>query len=242
MTHFKRPRMPPLPRGVRRRGDCADIPVPFSFEHEWETAPRERAVFLGRGRYTVAFRLVSGPVILYTYFGDICKEILAQCQDGHDEGGTWCEGRNPHVPEIERVGVFSSPRHADDVRVYRARYYEPLTAAHREAWAHRNELERVRREAYAEIVREPSMARYEGVTVNYAVATRARVPERLKAALAELTDAAANYGAGYMFDGFKKTNQGVDEEGRLVLLDPLYDAKEVYEETMAQLRRNGARV
>lgn len=239
--NFKRPKAPPLPRGVSRRGDWADIPVPDRFEHEWETAPKFSGCYLGRGRYTVAFRLAGdGPVILYSYFGDMCKEILASLQGAHEEDEVWYEDRNPHLPAIEHIGTFSAPRVANDVLVYRAKWYEPLTAAHQEAWAQRNELHRAREEAYAEIIREPYMARYEGVTVNYQVATRARVPGRLKAALMALSNGAVNYGAGYMFDGFKKGNQGVDEEGRLVLLDPLYNAEEVYEERLALMSKHRA--
>lgn len=240
MTRFKRPPAPPLPRGIRRRGDWTDIPVPAEYAHEWKTAPKHRAQFLGRGHSTLAFRLAGdGPVILYVYFGDFCKEILTGLQGAHDEGGVWHEGRNPHLPEIEQIGVFDAPRYADDIRVYRAKWYAPLTAAHKEAWALRNELQRVRDEAYSEIITRPEAACYEGVTVNYAVQTRARVPDSLRGALEQLTNEAANYGAGYMFDGFKKGNQGVDEEGRLILLDPLFDAEAVYREHLARLRRAG---
>jgi hypothetical protein len=242
MSNFKRPPAPPLPRGVKRRGDWADIPVPTSYEHEWKTAPQHRACFLGRGRYSLAFRLAGdGPVILYTYFGDMCKEILTGCQEGHDAGGEWVEARNPHIPEIEQIGTFDAPRYADDIRVYRARWYEPLTAAHKEAWAQRNELARVREEAYREHVAEAHMAAYEGVTVNYQTAETARVPASLKASLMQLTNEAANYGSGYMFDNFRKGNQGVDEEGRLVLLDPMFDAEETYKEYLALMRRGQSR-
>lgn len=198
---------------------------------QWTTikldGQRLDAEYLGKGKFATAYR-VGSDVLLYVRRGCYGKEILAHCAE------------SPHIPPCERVETQNGPPGVDwDINVYRMPFYEGLRPR-TEAWAIMKELQRAREAAYTELIKEPSMVRYEGVTVNYQVWTTAQVPDSVREALKILTDTAANWGSGYMFDAFNKANLGQDAEGRIILRDVLYDAEAVYNEFQAKMRRHNA--
>jgi hypothetical protein len=197
-------------------------------QHKTITVDGDRldAVYLGRGKYSVAYQ-VGNDVIIYVRKEDYGKEILTHCAE------------NPHIPICEKIDTQPGPSSGDwDIQVFRMPFYEALRPK-TEAWAIMKELARAREAAYSEIIKEPHMVRYEGVTVNYQVSETANVPDSVREALQILTNTAANWGSGYMFDAFRKPNLGQDSEGRIILRDVLYDAEGVYNEHQARLRRHG---
>lgn len=207
--------------GARRKGDVRDITVCRKV--------KRNAVFLGAGRFTNAF-LHGRDVYLFTHYGDYSKEILWQCNE---------RPRNPHIPVMERIDVLDGPKYADwDIYVYRSRYYEmPLSANTGRAWQDYKALRLVREKAHwlepDKRVIDTDRCR----NINYYVSDNAKITAKALEALKELADGCANYGDNYLFDDFRARNLGTDERGRLVFVDPVFNAEIVNKDILARQNR-----
>lgn len=215
------PGRPPRQFGARRKGDVRDIIVSHKV--------KRNAVFLGSGRFTNAF-LHGRDVYLFTHYGDFSKEILWHCNEGK---------RNPHVPVIERIDVLDGPRGTEwDVYVYRSVLYEmPLKATSGKAWSEHRELARVRDEAQWRESGKRFIDTDRCHNINYYVCENAKVSESTREALAEIADRARDYGDNYLFDDFRPRNLGLDKRGRLVFVDPVFDAEIINADAMERRRR-----
>ena len=140
------------------------------------------------------------------------KELLAMA---HDDAP-----KNPHLPRVERFGhthdkavfvmpLYKSPLRKDD---------DPV------GWRDYLALKKCRDAAYAPAYGGPYKEGRSGYEINEAVyecAEASGVRPSLLEALRVLIDTASNYSAEYVFE-FSPRNLATDE-GRLVLLDVLYD-------------------
>lgn len=202
-----------------------------------------RAKFLGRGRWTTAYHDPTPGGWVYLFVSvradgrtDHSKEILSHELLGvvpHD---------NPHLPIVER---FDDIDNSDAFNVYRERYYHKLTAKHREAWKAYKALRLIAEAAWSSNgrvrkLRNPSAAAAE---VRAEIIERAEehedVPTELVEALRLLSDATENYGNSWCFE-FRPANLKVDDVGRLILLDVIYDVEQV-ERELNQARKRAER-
>lgn len=174
---------------------------------------------LGRGQWSTVWRNGSHAYSI-TKSGDIGKEAISW----------FCsESDNPHIPVIERVGM------SGDDYVYKMPVYEKLTAKHKDAWEQFRLLEKYRDEAWREVLSSPNkLAGLRWLEDGYLIAQRTiekyredknHVPE-IADAMQEILDAGMNFGSSCCFE-FAKRNLAIDDHSRLVLLDILYDLKEV---------------
>lgn len=182
---------------------------------------------IGKGAFCTAYRLCESQqtsreaaerVYLVVKDEDASKEILSGCE-------------SPHIPQLERVGSIG------DAYLWQTRYYSPLTASSREAWKTFKMLaacnEDARRKFYA--VRGNHWgAEANRATVELAKAEGIETP--LLEALHLLTEQAAQYGESYTFE-FARRNLAVDREGRLILLDPLFDLEAISRRNDAARKR-----
>lgn len=177
--------------------------------------------YLGRGHYATAYQC-GQTVYLLVKEDEHMKEVISQ----------WIEDV-PHVPAITK--------HEDvQVRgkwfqVYSMPFYRTIRASDREAWAILKTLS----EAAERIFRAKYLGKLEvdGAYFNRDVIeeTRGQVPESVTEALESLADAACNYGCGVSFE-FGKRNIGVDDAGRIVFRDILFDAEKMGREMRQKLR------
>ncbi len=185
---------------------------------------------IGKGRYTTAWATVAygdgskvRKVYLQTSEKDASKEILASLSG------------KPYLPEIERLGNFEG-----DYQLYVMPRYRKVTAKDTPAaWAQLKELVRLRELAVSWALQRRG-ARWDGYDLNDCFWEALQeephgLPGELVESLAELLDAAANYGE-YAVE-FRRANVAADPAGRLVLLDPLYDVAEVRESHKAARQR-----
>jgi len=151
---------------------------------------------------------------------DHSKEILSHPQLGVDP--------NPHIPPVEYLGSIGG----GDRRVYRMPLYQPLRAQHKLAWEQFRALVAARETAWKMTVKElhGKMRLSDwGFTVNTHTCTLMDSPAvsgDLRDALWDIRDAASNYGQSYCME-FSKRNCMVDGNGRLILLDVLFNLEAV---------------
>lgn len=131
--------------------------------------------------------------------------------------------KNPHLPAVRRFG-----RMADGKRVYVMPYYEvPATRRYERAWEDQVVFDECDKEAFAAECRgefrglDPIFARQDYIL---SCADQGGVASEAVDALQELLAAGAKYSDEWGFDPVP-SNFGVDAEGRLVLLDVLWDGK-----------------
>lgn len=191
---------------------------------------------IGRGKFTTAYLIQTnlnhaldpdvGKVILLTMSGCNDKELLWMAANDHvnDELPRSSSNRNPHLPEITRLGMMVAP---DDRTVTMMPHYKaPLRKADSaQAWKDLTWLKR----AWAEILNARTFTtgspKKFGSDFTYALVQRlaAEQPKsELVAALTSLHDHACNYGHDYFFE-FSPRNLATDEQGNLILLDVIYD-------------------
>lgn len=205
---------PPRPLGIKK-GDWLDIVV---------KGKAVRACFIGNGKYSNAFRAESGnSVFIFTYFGDKCKEILSDC---------YRDQFNVHLPKMERV------EKQRDVRIYKSKYYEQIRKFYWESWHIRKELYLARERAYKRVIKSPEEVCYKAVLLNHETLDQIRnVPRPVARAVASLCEISASYGDNFMLDAFTVRNTAVDAQGRIVLLDPIYDAKALWDSIMVMVQK-----
>jgi hypothetical protein len=220
-TEDKLARFAPKMFGVKNKGDYALLTLPSN-----RTA---RAEYVGRGRFSNVFRLsptmasvnysvdavweARENVIIYTKHGDLSKDILCHVDK---------RKRNPHIPKMSYLGTMFR----QTIDVYQSSYC--LTPVRKimtteNDWATIKALRMAHAEACAEF-RGDIIAKNQCIDFNYFIANNADVPEKMTQALTLIADSAQDWGKYYLFDDFRAKNLGLDEEGRLVLLDAMFDA------------------
>jgi len=190
------------------------------------TLPNGRAVEverIGRGRYTTAWANGS-HVYLQTHEKDASKEILEVVGRGE---------RATHIPDCRHLGAFAGP-----YRLYSMPKYDKVTARTTPAaWAQLQALIKLREEAWQLALKRENRAP-DGYAINDAfrellddvaagcgLVEPGVLPNSLVEALRAVLDEAANYGE-YTIE-FRRANVAADKQGRLILLDPLFDGAEV---------------
>ena len=172
---------------------------------------------IGKGAFSVAYveertDNTRPRVFIFSDDGVYDKELLAMAHESAP--------RNPHLPAVERYGttatqsvytmpLYKAPLRKDD---------DPV------GWRDYLVLKKCRDEAYAPAYGGPRNRGKTGYEINedvYACAEAKGVRPSLLEALRALIDTAGNYGEAYVFE-FSPRNLAT-HEGRLVLLDVLYD-------------------
>jgi len=227
------PAQAPRQFGARNKGDVVDIKVDYKV--------RRGATFLGRGRFTNAFRH-RNDVFLFTHFGDYSKDILSSARH---------RLASPHLPNIERIQILDGPPRADwDIRVYRSDFYRTPISKPKpdlikpsvrkrmlESWNMARELQTIRVSAHFIDNNTRMLDSGRCTDINYYVANEAKVTDEMSEALLELAERAADYGDNYLFDDFRPRNLGLDRYGRLVILDAFFDAKIINEDIIERERK-----
>lgn len=163
--------------------------------------------YLGKGRFTTAYK--NGQfVYLFTNEdidkGDWAKEAISMfCRD------------HTHIPDIWEVEQL------DSITIYKTKYYEPLTAQHKEAWQLAKYLEKERMRLWFANNYQINTRKKQWYEVMQEFIDTITVPGSIKEALQELLNAGLNYDHSVAFE-FNKKNLGVDEQGNLVFIDCLW--------------------
>ena len=185
---------------------------------------------IGKGAFSVAYveertDTVRPRVFVFSDDGVYDKELLAMAHESAPS--------NPHLPAVERYGstatqsvytmpLYKAPLRKDDDTV---------------GWRDYLALKKCRDEAYAPAYGGPRNRGKTGYEINedvYACAEAKGVRPSLLEALRALIDTASNYGEAYVFE-FSPRNLAT-HEGRLVLLDVLYD-RDVLQRRQTQARQ-----
>lgn len=194
--------------GANRKGQTCIIIV----DSKGTLKPAE---YLGSGRFTTAFRTGPRDMILYTFFSDKCKSILAQTYKEHGV-------ENPHLPCVTRVGKLTIE--GLPANIYRARYYKKIYKSNLTNTNKR--IVRLLQEAHDDachefphnIVRSKKAQEF-----NELIAQTEGLPSKLTEALHCLADVALDWGDNYIFDNFHTRNWGLNNRGDLVMIDPMFD-------------------
>jgi hypothetical protein len=166
--------------------------------------------WLGRGRFSEAWGNCENAYVITRereWGTDSAKELMESLLDLN----------NPHIPKVEHVGYLG------DSKVFRMPLYQPLTAKNKEAWGQFKELRRNKEDAWNNFW--PSYGRHDAAmeTMRYVVDSSS-VPLELREGLQAIVDASYSYMDLPMLE-FSKKNLTVDAEGRLILLDVIFDIK-----------------
>lgn len=188
---------------------------------------------IGKGRFTVAYLETSTSRELASVFlvvnedaGDYSKHILSNC-DG------------PYIPHLDRIGYVQAGH-----TVWQTHYYRRPRATDTLAWKQFRAIAKCREDAYTEVMRAADTRKRPYYTLGHDVMVltidklRAEhnYPE-LADALQQITDACCNYGSSYVFE-FAARNLGVDNDGGLILLDPVFDLESMERMNQAAAKRH----
>lgn len=194
--------------------------------HEYEV---ER---IGRGRFTVAYldtsvsrELASVFLVVNEDAGDYSKHILSNC-DG------------PYIPQLDRIGDVQAGH-----TVWQTRYYRRLRATDTLAWKQFRAIAQCREVAWTEVMRASDTRKTPYYTLGNQVIHRTiekfrdeyNYPE-LADALDQIADECDNYGSSYVFE-FAARNLGVNNDGGLILLDPVFDLESMERMNQAAAKR-----
>jgi len=182
---------------------------------------------IGKGRFSEAWKNGTHVYVITrerSWGVDYSKRVLTEL-----------ETENPHIPKVELIGELDSDR-SD---VFRMPLYKPLTAKEKEAWKQFKELARLREQAWDNAFRTGQRFNaYNAVNMceDFAslVEESEAFPEELKEAVRMLADACRERSTWVM--EIAKRNLCVDEEGRLILLDCMFDL-EVLESQRGEARK-----
>jgi hypothetical protein len=169
----------------------------------WGEPVKIEARFLGRGSFATCYE-VDG--VVYSFVKqqrretDYSKEAIAEFAIGE------------HLPEIEKIGVFD-----DGTMLFKSKLYQPLTPKHKTAWRQFRILESAWKNCRVGV---------SDYNFNYEIieALRGQIEPSIIESLESLVDACGNYGDSYRLE-FNKRNLKVDEAGRLILLDVIFNRK-----------------
>lgn len=174
-----------------------------------------RAEKFGKGKFTTAYR--DGQDVYLLSIEDVCKEAYH-----HYANAT----HSKHLPAIEWLDAYDvqTPHGERRVTIYKQPFYHALSAkAYPVAWSQFRVLEKFWYAALASS--SPSKAwYYSDVLSNFNDRVEAStLPDELKEAVDHLQVAASTYGQSIAME-ISKRNCRVDDEGRLILLDMLFDS------------------
>lgn len=182
--------------------------------------------YLGKGKFVTAWRK-PGTDLVYLVGYDVTKECIALW--GQDK-------ENGHIPVLKCAGYCNNNTEA---QVYETRYYAPLKAANKTAWAEYKALKELLKKADTTILNKNGGFSYSIRSFSYSIygydvcqelvnlaAIDSRVSPLTVSALQTMLDAATNAGASIMME-FAPRNLGVNKNGQLVLLDVFFDSNKV---------------
>lgn len=168
---------------------------------------------IGKGRFTTAWRNCRN-VYLQTHEDDSGKEILANLA---------FDPRNKHIPACERM---DSQDGNAPYRWFKMPLYHPLTAKSGQAWQDYKILHQMQEDAWGAVCckfgRNSGNDAYEmRNTFSEMVQGSPLLSDEIKEAVQQLVDECANYG-DYSVEIVKR-NCMVDDDGTLILIDPVFD-------------------
>lgn len=208
----------------RRRPVYTLLPTNYTLEHRPVEVEQ-----IGKGRFCTAYRAIADQSIVYLLVaesqGDYSKEILSHCSP------------SPYLPQIEQLGEIG------DRRLYQTRYYHPLKAKHRTAWQQfrllQSAAETARKETIQHLMQHWWMRGHECMqrTIELLEDT---IPADLSSTLEHLATWAGDYAQSYTFE-FAARNLAVDDDGHLILLDPIFDMETIGKQRIASARRRERR-
>jgi len=178
--------------------------------------------YLGKGHFSTCWKSTNtiGERVVFTLTNseDYGKEILARTINASDLD------KRKHLPVVKREGDLN------DKTVYKMPLYSKLTAKHKMAWAQakmlRTLFDQVRREFLNNCNHEyEHLYRYRSIEICQEFVNQL-VPGQLADALQALLDTMCDYGSSMLFE-FPTRNLCVDSEGRLILLDIIFDTEKV---------------
>lgn len=183
--------------GERKKGDVVTIE---GVNHRNAV----RARYLGSGRFTKAFK-TDKCVLLFTFHGDHCKNILTRCP------------ANPHLPKIVYWGELGTL-----AEVYRTTFYavNPLFNSSQNKII--GELIAARK-----LIAKSKGAQANADTFNWNFLRliEHRVPKSIQLALEHVVVAAKYWSNYYRLDSFKGSNLGSDGNGNIIFIDPVFDTQ-----------------
>lgn len=164
---------------------------------------------LGKGMFADVYYDAAHPDRVFAIIpddkGDYSKEILASIQEDGNQ--------NPFLPQVKRGGDTA------DARVFvMPRYFVPLRAEHKKAWAQYRKLKTCIDQAPVSRSIHDGHKRADAVVSCVEASGDAELIEALEL----LRDYMATYGSSYTFE-FAPRNLGVDASGHLILLDVVFD-------------------
>lgn len=176
--------------------------------------------FIGKGRFSEAWKNCTSVYVITRareWGTDYAKEMLSHLTDD--------ETFNKHIPMVEYLGDIDGR----DDKVYKMPLYEKLTAKYVKAWSQFKLLEAAKEQAWNETMAKVDYRKkfnpYDCVVVNdrtIELLTEQGLDEELLEALQLLRDNITNWGTQFLFE-FEKRNLCVDSQGKLILLDCLFD-------------------
>ena len=204
----------PLLHGIKKVGDEVYAPVPGR-------RATTHLSYLGRGRFTTAFRLVgTRSVVLYTFYEDFSKSILSQAYREYGKV-------NVHLPKIKRIGRQQFKQGV--ANVYLAHYYKPVTdldnlsQKNKDMILRLQELQDTAQNAFSgDVVRSGKASLF-----NFIIIRGKGLGYSMKMALEHLAYTSEDWGDHYLFDSFKLPNWGLDGKNNLILVDPMFDMEKI---------------
>lgn len=176
------------------------------------------ARYMGSGRFTTVYR-VGSDVLLYTFYNDFSKSILAHAYREHGKD-------NPHLPQISRIGQLRYE--GREVNVYQAKYYNKVI---RKRLSPTNaKIVNILQDAHDDachLYPNNIVRNYKGHDFNQVILDAKGLPTSMRRALEYLAQVSLDWGDHYIFDNFHIRNMGLDTRSRLVLIDPMFDMDKV---------------
>ncbi|MFM9972922.1 MAG: hypothetical protein ACKVQK_31485 [Burkholderiales bacterium] len=171
-----------------------------------------QAEFIGKGQFARCYR-VGDSVYSFVNNGnrhsDYSKEAVSM----------WADSNNVHIPQIEKMGNYDN-KHGYGI-LYKMPYYESLSVKHAEARSQFKKLKKAFDKNLWNVSNELGFEKNQRL-IQY---LRDNSPEleSIIDALESIDGAGRNYGDNYIIE-IGKRNIKVDSEGRLILLDVLFNA------------------
>lgn len=199
-------------------------PRPRVFDLAWG-GTHEPVQQLGKGRFCTAYQSLNRAdlvwLVVQQHHGDYSKEILIEA--GMES--------NRYIPQLEHVGDMG------EATVYQTRFYHKLTAVSKGAWREYRILQRAREAVWRTVPTGPC----KGLDVMDAIikAVECAVSGELLEALAQIRDSCTNYGQSYTFE-FAPRNLAVNDDGGLILLDPVFNLETIERDRITAERKRRA--
>jgi hypothetical protein len=164
--------------------------------------------YLGAGRFKKAYLKNDNKVLLFAKHSEELHEFKFI--------------KNPHVPVMNFIEYQGT-----EVEVFETDFSETLKAKHKQAWADYKLLTKYYEQAFQDMNRTSGIIRriaFKGYEVNdrFIRLIEDKIDSVLFKGLKELNTLMSNLDSTWWFE-FCPKNLGVDESGRLILRDSIYD-------------------